>query len=451
MIQLNTTDIVKLLDAQFYGDTADFIGVSIDSRSLQPGNLFIAINGAQSNGHQYIQEAKNKGAVAALVEQRTDVDIPQLVINDTTIAMGTLANFWRKRFSIPFVAVTGSCGKTTTTRMIFSVLSQQGETLLPQGNFNNQWGVPLTLFNLNENHHFAVIEMGADRPGEIQYLASLVEPDVAVITNVAPVHLEVSQGIGFGDIEGVFNEKSEIYKSLNQSGTAIICADDTFFPEWQKKFSQNSLSFGLNEQADVTAKNIEKNKGQQYAFDVICKLGEAKVKLSSIGRHNIVNALAAIATCLPLGSSLSDIQKGLASVPTAEHRMAEHHTKEGAVLIDDCYNANIKSMKAILEMLSEHSGPTIAILGDMGELGEQSDYYHRMIGEYAKNCGIAHLFAFGPKSIAIAQGFGDNAHHFIDDKLLLDEVVKLLNKNTMVIVKGSRCMNMESIVKELIN
>jgi UDP-N-acetylmuramoyl-tripeptide--D-alanyl-D-alanine ligase len=263
--------------------------------------------------------------------------------------------------------------------------------------------------------------------------------------------LEVSQGVGFGDVKGVFSEKSEIYQSLSNNGTAIICADDDFFPEWQKKFSQNSLSFGLNQHADVTANNIEKRKGQQYAFDVICKLGEVKITLSSIGRHNIVNALAAIAACLPFGCSLLDIQKGLASVPTAEHRMAAHHTQEGAVLIDDCYNANVKSMKAILDMLSDHSGPTIAILGDMGELGEQSEYFHKMVGEYARNAGIDYLFAFGPKAIAIAQGFGDNAHHFIDDTLLLDEVLRLLNKNTMVIVKGSRCMSMECIVKGLLN
>ncbi len=449
MINLTLRQVVQTLRAEFTGKDANFNGVSIDTRTLKKGNLYFAIVGAVLDGHDFIEAAKQAGAVAVVVQRKVKLNLPQIIVADTTLALGILAHYWRMQFTIPIVGITGSCGKTTTTQMTGAILKQLGKTLIPEGNRNNQWGVPLTLFRLHRHHQFAVIEMGADRPGEIRYLANIVKPTISIITNVAPVHLEVSEGVGFGSIDGVFQEKSEIFKALPPHGIAIVNADDPFYPQWQALLQQQGgISFGY-QNGDVTAKNLKSNDNMQYTFNLVSPAGDIAIRLSSLGRHNIVNALAASAAAIALQVPLEQIKLGLANVPTVSRRMIRLAAKKGAVLIDDSYNSNLKSALAVLEMLADHKGPTIAILGDMREIGAQSAKFHRQVGEYAKNLGINHLYAYGTEAKMMAVGFGEGAYHFIDADELIAQVLPNLNAKTLVIVKGSLGMKMDYIVKAL--
>ena len=449
MINLNLQKVAQILNAQLIGESVNFSGVSIDTRTLAKGNLYFAIIGTMADGHDFVESAKQAGAVAVVVQRKIEVELPQIIVSNTTLALGVLAHYWRMQFAIPVVGITGSCGKTTTTQMTGAILSQMGMTLVPEGNLNNQWGVPLTLFRLKKQDKFAVIEMGADRPGEIKYLANIVKPTVAIVTNVAPVHLEVSKGIGFGSIEGVFQEKSEIFKALPDNGTAIVNADDHFYSEWRSLLQRHQyISFGYQD-AEVTAKNLKADENIRYNFNLVTPRGDIKVKLSSLGRHNIMNALAASAAALALQIPLEKIKVGLANVPTVARRMIRVIAKNDAVLIDDSYNSNLKSVSAVLEMLADHNGLTIAILGDMREIGAQSANFHRQVGEYAKALGIDHLYAYGKEAKMMAVGFGEGAYHFIDADELVAQVLPNLNAKTLVIVKGSLGMKMDYIVKAL--
>jgi UDP-N-acetylmuramoyl-tripeptide--D-alanyl-D-alanine ligase len=449
MINGSIKEIAKLFESNLEG-TEKFSGVSIDTRTLVAGNLFVALKGEQFDGHDYVAKAKELGAVAATLQQLIDIDFPQIIVKDSTLALGELACFWRAQFKIPFVGVTGSCGKTTTTQMIGSILNQVGKTLVPQGNKNNQIGVPLTLFNLSSEHEFAVIEMGADRGGEIKYSANIVHPDVSVITNVAPVHLEVSEGIGFGSIEGVFNEKSEIFRALKSSGVAIINADDDYFPQWKAMMKdKKTLSFGYSSHADVTVKNLHQNEDLQYSFTLITPEGSVEVLLSSLGRHNVINAMAAAAAALSLGIPLQTIARGLGCVPTMARRMIRVNAKKGAILIDDSYNANVKSVKAVLEMLADHPGQKIMVFGDMLEIGEQSSTFHSEVGEYAKTLGIDYFYGLGKDAEYAVKAFGINGKHFSVHADLVSDVLEHLEENTMVIVKGSFGMKLDKVVEGL--
>ena len=449
MIKLTLKQVAQLLNAQLIGTDAQFYGVSIDTRTLEKNNLYFAIAGAVADGYDFVVAAQQAGAAAVVVQRKVEIDLPQIIVPDTTLALGTLAHYWRLQFAIPIVGITGSCGETTTTQMTGAILSQMGTTLVPQGNRNNQWGVPLTLFRLQAQHKFAAIEMGADRPGEIKYLAAIVKPTVAIITNVAPVHLEVSKGVGFGSIDGVFQEKSEIFKALADSGTAIVNADDHFYSAWQRLLQQHkTISFGY-QNAEVTARNLTANEKMQYAFDLVTPQGEITVELSSLGRHNVMNALAASAAASALQIPLEKIKAGLANVPTVARRMIRLTAKKDAVLIDDSYNSNLKSASAVLEMLADHNGPTIAILGDMREIGAQSANFHRQVGAYAKKLGIDHFYAYGEDAKMMAAGFGAEAHHFINADELVAHVLPHLTAKTLVIVKGSLSMKMDYIVKAL--
>lgn len=451
MIQLDTLKTAQIISAVYDGAVLSYSGVSIDTRSLHVGNVYIAIKGGHLDGHHYLQQAKEAGAVAAIVSEKMDVALPQLVVADTTLAMGQLAKYWRQQFSIPVVGITGSCGKTTTTRMVAAILQQQGKTLMPHGNQNNQWGVPLTLFNLNSQHQFAVIEMGADRPGEIHYLAQIVQADIAVLTNVGPVHLEVSKGIGFGTLQGVYAEKSEIFRALGDDGIAIVNIEDHFFADWKKSLTKKSMvSFGYHSPAMVLAKNVTMNDNLQYAFDLISPQGSIPIQLSSLGKHNVLNSLAACAVGIALKIELAKIQQGLMDVPVVSRRLIKHRLPTGAVLIDDSYNSNLISAKAVLDMLAEHNGTNIAVLGDMAEIGAESAAHHTEVGEHAKQLGIDYLFAFGPESIAIANAFGDNAAHYTQADELVSALQCRLTDNTLVIVKGSLSTGMDQIVNALL-
>jgi UDP-N-acetylmuramoyl-tripeptide--D-alanyl-D-alanine ligase len=379
------------------------------------------------------------------------VACPQIIVANTTLALGLLAKYWREQFAIPIVGITGSCGKTTTTQMTGAILRQIGPTLVPIGNKNNQFGVPLTLFNLNAGHQYAVIEMGADRGGEIKYLANIVQPTVSIITLVAPVHLQVTEGIGFGSLDGVYQEKTEIYKVLQDAGIAIVNRDDAFYPKWHELLRDKKvITFGYTPDADVHATDFIANADFRYTFNLMVHDQCVSITLSSLGKHNIMNALAASAAAIALDVPLAAIQAGLSNVPLVARRMNRFNTLEGATIIDDSYNSNLRSAKAIIEMLAEHTGRKIAILGDMREIGTQSAEFHQAIGEYAKAQDIDYLYAFGPESTYTANAFGDKAQHFVEVEPLLQAVKPLLDATTLVIVKGSLGMGMDRIVKGLI-
>jgi UDP-N-acetylmuramoyl-tripeptide--D-alanyl-D-alanine ligase len=457
MISLSLSTAQKILNAELIGDDVEFTGVQIDTRLLQAGNLFAALVGEKVDAHDFLDQAKAQGAVAALVSRKVDSDLPQLLVSDVTQALGKLAHYWRKQFKLPVIGITGSCGKTTTTQMLGAICNSAAPSLTPIGNNNNELGVPLTLSRLSTEHKYAVIEMGAKRKGDIDYLAHIVQPTIAIITNIAPVHLEVPGSIGFGTLQGVYLAKSEIYNNLprNGSGIAIVNADDEFYPAWcQMLRQQKMLTFGFHKDAHVTARNLVANADLQYSFDLVTLEGLVRVQLSSVGRHNVINALAAAAAALSAGISLQHIANGLANVPSMKQRMLRLSAKNGAILIDDSYNANLKSVKAIIDMLAEQNGKKMLIFGDMLEIGAQSPEFHRQIGEYAKQQKIDYFFGFGTEAAYAVKefdqkGFCKSAQHFTDYEKLVAAVTPFLNDNVMVVVKGSNGMKMDRIVVAL--
>ncbi|HFD11439.1 MAG TPA: UDP-N-acetylmuramoyl-tripeptide--D-alanyl-D-alanine ligase, partial [Crenotrichaceae bacterium] len=298
-----------------------FTGVSIDGRSLKPGDLYVAIKGEHYDGHDFVNQASQAGAAGCLIEYPHHADIASVHVDQTRLALGSLAKYWRQRFEdLPVIAITGSNGKTTVKELTTSILSQQYKTLATAGNLNNELGVPLTLLKLTNDHQAAVIEMGANHPGEIAYLSNLTQPDIGVVTNAGSAHLE-----GFGDLQGVANAKGELFSALSANATAIINADDGFFSEWQSMAKQTEiLSFGFSKHADIRATNIKVNPVTQgiHSLFQLEYLGQTQqVHLPLSGRHNISNALAASAVGIALGLALSTIADGLASVAPVSGRL----------------------------------------------------------------------------------------------------------------------------------
>jgi UDP-N-acetylmuramoyl-tripeptide--D-alanyl-D-alanine ligase len=448
MIKLSLIEAALALKQSPPSENPTFEGVSIDTRTVAPGNLFVAIKGPSYDAHHFIKEAEDRGAIALVVERKVDSALPQIIVENTQIALGQLAHYWRKKFSIPVVGITGSVGKTTTKQMTASILSQAGKTLYSEGNKNNYYGVPLTLFQLNSEHQYAVIEMGADRPGEIDYLAKIVEPDVAVITTIAGVHLEVSEGIGFGSLEGVFDEKTKLFSALKEEGVAILNSNDQFYSKWLAQFpSLQKISFG--EKADVMAQDLAPNENLQYEFTLVTPNGNISLQLSSIGRHNINNALAASAAAIALNIPLEKIKRGLENIPIASQRMAMHRTKQGALLIDDSYNANVLSVPAVMETLASFPGKRVMVFGDMLEIGPSSREEHYKIGLKAKELKLDAFFAYGNESLEAVKAFGAGGTYFTNQAELIKSLEAVSDDKTVIAVKGSRGMKLEKVVSAL--
>ena len=447
MISMSLSKAATAIESTYAGEDIVFSGCSIDSRTIEKGNLFIAINGENFDGHDYASTAEEKGAAALLLEREVSHNKPLLKVKDTRKAMGLLAKYWREEMSVPLVAITGSNGKTTVKEMVSSVLSEISEVHATSGNLNNDIGVPLTLFGLDKKHQYAVIEMGANHPGEIEWLSAIARPNVAVITQCAPAHLE-----GFGDIDGVAKAKAEIYTGLQPSGTAIINADDAYAEFWSKQCKLlNQISFGIkSEDADVRAKNILAVKqSATTGFELICSVGSINISLPLAGTHNVMNALAAAACCLSLGISLQTIKSGFEKITPVKGRLQTKQGKQGARIIDDTYNANPTSLDAALNVLSSYEGMRYLVLGDMGELGDTAVELHRDAGVAAKQAGIDGLFTIGELSINAMQAYGEDALHFESYDALDKALLGLLNKDTTILIKGSRAMQMERIVNTL--
>jgi UDP-N-acetylmuramoyl-tripeptide--D-alanyl-D-alanine ligase len=447
MIQMRLSEAADLLQSGLHGNDVEFSGCSTDTRSLTKGSLFIALRGENFDGHDFVEQAIHGGAAAALVEREiSDKAVPIIIVEDSRGAMGKLASAWRNRFSLPLIAVTGSNGKSTVKEMLASILSQQAPVLSTSGNFNNDIGVPLTLFGLDQQHRFAVIEMGANHPGEIRNLAKMARPDIALITLCAPAHIE-----GFGSIEGVANAKAEIFSGLSTDGVAIINADDKYAKDWLEKIADHKrLTFALDNNADVSASELrmdEHNGCTTFTLTTAC--AQSQIKLNLPGLHNVRNALAAAACCAALNIPLSQVRDGLQLMQPVKGRLQVKHGLKNSRIIDDTYNANPASLEVAIQVATATSSRSWLVLGDMGELGELALSSHQQAGENARAAGIERLYALGELSKHTVQAFGAGARHFEDRQDLITTLKSELEEGITVLVKGSRAMTMEDIVQSL--
>ena len=430
--------------------------VHTDSRSLQPGDLFVALRGDRFDGNQFMAQAKAQGAVAVVCEPSGQalalaVGLPALVVPDARLALGELAAHWRAQFSLPVVAVTGSNGKTTVTQMVASILRAHAgpDAMSTQGNFNNDIGLPLTLLNLRAHHRFAVVELGMNHPGEIAYLARLAQPSVALVNNAQREHQEF-----MGTVQAVAEENGAVLQALPANGVAVFPADEAFTPVWQAlagSRAHSTFSLANHEAAaSVQATGVEWLDGA-WRFGLKTNLGEVQICLRIAGRHNVKNALAASACALAAGVPLSAVAQGLEAFEPVKgrSRALSLTTPDGPMtVVDDTYNANPDSVRAAIDVLAELPAPRLLVLGDMGEVGDQGPQFHTEVGAYAAQRGIEALYTLGEMSTHAAQAFGQ-ARHFQDLQALLQVLMPRAVDFKSVVVKGSRFMKMEQVVQAL--
>lgn len=421
-----------------------------DSRAMQPGALFFALRGEHFDAHTFLDDVARQQAAAAVVEKRwadarQTPPLPLIPVEDTRLALGTLASYWREKFSIPVVAVTGSNGKTTVKEMLASIAKiNHGEAgvMATSGNFNNDVGMPLTLLRLSRIHRYAIIEMGMNHPGELTYLSQLARPTAALINNAQAAHLE-----GLGSIENIARAKGEILSGLGDHGIALLNADDPSIDLWRTLAgSRQIMTFGIERPADVTG-----SLDAEQRLTVRMPSGSLSVRLSVPGVHNARNAIAAATAAHATGIPESDIAKGLEAFRGVTGRLQPKPGLEGAHFIDDSYNANPDSTKAAIAVLASQPGKRVLVLGDMGELGANAAALHREVGTCAKTAGVNTLLALGELGINAVQGFGAGAMHFERIEELLAGLHKLLAPDVTVLVKGSRFMQMERVVKNFVD
>ncbi|HEY0635247.1 MAG TPA: UDP-N-acetylmuramoyl-tripeptide--D-alanyl-D-alanine ligase [Gammaproteobacteria bacterium] len=442
-IAASFSQVAAWVNGRLAGSDGAFLGAGSDSRTITNGMLFIALRGPNHDGHDHVAAASQRGAAVALVDHPVPVNIPQIIVPDTHAALGQLGASWRKHLGLPLVAITGSNGKTTVKEMTAAILSRAGSTLATRGNLNNDIGVPLTLMRLDDSYRYGVIEMGANHPGEIDYLVKLTRPQVAVITNAGAAHLE-----GFGSIEGVARAKGEIYGGLGADGVAVINADDAHAGLWRTMAAQSRVvMFGIDNPADVSAQWQGDAHGSHIQLRT--PAGNAEVKLAMPGRHNVLNALAATAAALAMGVGLDAVVAGLEGLAPVSGRLQIRNGRNGATIIDDSYNANPVSLRAGIDVLAACKGRRYLALGDMGELGADAERLHAEAGTYARQAGLDAIYATGPLSYQAVQAFGEGGYHFADQQQLISALSPLLNGDVTVLVKGSRSSRMERVAAAL--
>jgi len=428
------------------GADADIHGVAIDTRKIAPGDLFVAIKGEHVDGHDFLADAAARGAVAALVTRAIDSPLPQVLVKDATLALGDLASAARARHDARVVGITGSNGKTTVKTLTASILSRHGRTHVSSGNYNNELGLPLTLLSMPQDTQYAVLEMGAGKPGDIDYLAAIARPDVGLVTLIAPAHLE-----RMGSVEGVAETKGALYQALPSDGVAIINADDQFASFFTGLAgSRRVLRFGLDHASDVGADVIEQALTGSH-FVLSTPQGDVEVRLPLPGRHNIANALAAASIALALDIPLDTIVAGLEQASGVAGRLRRITTRGGWTLIDDSYNANPSSMAAGIDTLLLAAGERWLVLGDMAELGADARVLHAGIGQHARKRGVERVFAVGPLNVATVEAFGAGAKHFADKAALIAALKAQLHEGVTCLIKGSRSAGMEQVVAALVD
>lgn len=444
---MNTSELATIVNGTLHGDAVTVNNISIDTRTLQPGDVYIAIIGEFKDGHDYIPQALQAGACCVISQKALDSDTPYILVSDTLAAFQAIAARHRNQMQVKTVAVTGSCGKTTTRSLLESVLSQAGTTHASKGSYNNHLGVPLTLLELTPAHRYFVAEVGANHVGDIAGLIPLVQPDVAIITNVGPAHLE-----GFGTLANIAIAKAEIYDGLSEKGTAIINVDDEFAHLWLNLNKQRHvISFGIKQDADVMADNIKMDDKGLAAFTLILPQTVVDVRLPLIGEHNVYNALAAAAAGYALGLNAEQIKCGLEQAAGVTRRLIEKKTELGAIIIDDTYNANPLSTEAAIKLLVHRSKEPVLVFGDMKEMGEDAQDIHAKIGAKAKALGVTKLYCFGELAKHTAQAFGAGAFHFQDKHALIKALKENLSPQQTVLVKGSNSMKMNEVVEAVLD
>ena len=455
-MKMMLSDCAEAVRGRLVGQDVAFASVSIDTRAIKPGQLYIAIKGHNFDGNEFVDQAEQAGAIAAIVHEGVNSNLPHIIVDDTRLAIAELAGAWRCSFTrlgneeLSVVGITGSNGKTTVKEMVAAILAVNGPVLFTQGNLNNDIGVPLTLLRLNERHRYAVIEMGANHAGEIAYISTYAQADVVIITNAGAAHIE-----GFGSLDGVAKAKGEIIETLKNEGIAVINHDDDYFNYWQSVAENRQvLSFGLNNGANVTAKGI-KTKIQNNAFATLFELvsahGSVDITLKLAGQHNVVNALAATAAGLALGIGLKQIKQGLESVKPVTGRLQPLVSRLGNIVIDDTYNANSDSLKAGLDVLANFSGKPWLVLGAFGELGPDSPKMHEQMGAFIKASGVVRLLAVGADSKKTVQAFGKGATFFEKQQDLIDVLKQELEGDETILIKGSRAQHMENVAAALVD
>ena len=431
---------------------AEFNAISIDSRKTAPGDLFVALVGERLDAHNYLDQVAGKASAAVVSKLNKQLPLAQWVVEDTTVALGQLAQLQREKFTGTVVAVTGSTGKTSVKELIASILGQLGSVHFTKGNFNNHIGVPLTMLSMEVDADFAVIEMGASGGGEIGYLCAIAKPNIALINNVQLAHIE-----GFGSIEGVAAAKGEIYSGLQESGTAVLNIDQAWADQWLDLIgSRDCMTFSVdNPEADISAANIVALDNGCCQFNLQTKIGSQLVTLSIPGRHSVANALAATACAVAAGANLEQVVTGLELATSPDRRLQIKPLPNGAVVIDDSYNASPSSVRAAIDVLAASGGRKILVLGDMAELGADKEELHRQVGDYAKDAGVDQLFTLGHLSALTSQAFGGGEHFESFDVLkefLCREIFSGSDKRSdlTILIKGSRSSQMDLVVDMLL-
>lgn len=455
MINVSCGQLAQILTAELIGDPKIIIEqVNTDTRQSCSNSLFFALKGERFDGHHYLAQAVEQGAVAVVVEQYDPhLQTAQLIVQDSKLALGRLAQWLKQEIKPKTLAITGSSGKTSVKEMTARILTytakEQSAVLFTQGNFNNEIGVPLTLLRLTPAHQFAVVELGANHLGEIAYTVDLVRPDVALVNNIAPAHLE-----GFGSIEGVTLAKSEIYQGLNGEGIGIINLDCTYLPHWQAYIQPHQVrSFSLqNSNADYYCKDLRTHT-EGSVFTLCTPQGNIGINLPYLGQHNVSNALAATALAMSVGASLTDIKQGLEQPLGVKGRLYPIRPCGNLLLLDDTYNANVDSLISAIKVLQSYQNAyRILLVGDMAELGENNQTCHQQVAHFAEQAKLDLVYSFGEASQIISMAC--QGQHFTDKAILLTQLIpfikqKLNHQPVVVLAKGSRRMQMETLIQSL--
>ncbi|PHS71815.1 MAG: UDP-N-acetylmuramoyl-tripeptide--D-alanyl-D-alanine ligase [Cycloclasticus sp.] len=454
---MSLQQLAAVTNGTVHGADVTFNAISSDTRTLEVGELFVALQGENFDANKFAEQAKNKGAVAALLSADSSVDMPYIKVADTLKALTQLATAEREKTTIPVIGITGSNGKTSVKEMLVSILSPHMKVLATQGNLNNQIGVPLTLLKLTKEHQVAVIEMGASQQGDIRHLCGIAKPTVAILNNIAAAHLA-----GFGDLEGVASAKSEIISGLNDAGTAVLNREEPWFEQWVALAAGKKVtSFGWSNTADVWADIASVKTGLtdgvfSTSFVLNYQQQSAAIRLNLVGQHNVLNALAASAAAISLAVSLEQVQQGLAVLKPVSGRLQPFRGLAGSVVVNDCYNANPKSFEAAMDSLAQVNIPVWLVLGDFAELGVNSQQIHQQIGEALVESNVQRVFAVGDNMQCLVNAFNQalsgaqrSAEHFPSKRSMVARLVAEMRSDTVVLVKGSRSQGLESVIQEI--
>jgi UDP-N-acetylmuramoyl-tripeptide--D-alanyl-D-alanine ligase len=440
--------LAQELGGELLGEDVIFSSISTDTRSLKSGDLYLALVGENFDGNNFIDEAARAGASSAVISKQVASQLPALKVTDTHAALAKIANMNRQRSAAKVIALTGSQGKTTVKEMIGSILNNSADCLATEANLNNTIGVPVTLLRVEEQHEYVVIEMGANAADEIGFSVAVAEPDIALITNASPAHIE-----GFGSLQDIVVAKGEIIDGLKSDGVMVLNADDSYVEDWSARArGKRSVRFSYENaagDAQYFASQVVAQIDGTSSFDLHSPKGEQALSIRFLGKHNVLNAIAASAVAMEAGASLTDVAEGLAKLNPVSGRLSRLTGMNGCHLIDDSYNASPGSFSAAIDVLSRLSGQKILVMGDMKELGTDTDSAHRSVGENAAGAGLDALWATGEKSKLAIDAYAGKGRHFENKEELIEALIDIANPDLTVLIKGSRGTKMDDVVTAL--